>query len=78
MVEKKLGKRNFGFASLKFRLNRDMDEKGIVARDCRGSATGALPPGHRHRGTDAKEPRSQGAKEPRSQGGANPGWTLML
>ena len=34
MVEKELGQRNFGFDSLKSRLNRDMEEKGIVARDC--------------------------------------------
>ena len=34
MVEKELGERNFGFDSLKSRLNRDMQEKGIVARDC--------------------------------------------
>ena len=33
MVEKELGERNFGFDSLS-RLNRDMEEKGIVARDC--------------------------------------------
>ncbi|CAL8259298.1 unnamed protein product [Boreogadus saida] len=39
MVEKELGERNFGFDSLK-NMNRDMEEKGIVARDC-------LPPGPR-------------------------------
>ncbi|CAL8371772.1 unnamed protein product [Boreogadus saida] len=27
--------KNFGFDSLKSRMNRDMEEKGIVARDCR-------------------------------------------
>ena len=64
MVEKELGNRNFGFASLKSRLNCDMGEKGIAARDCWDSATGALPPGHRRRGTDAKEPRSQGGDNP--------------
>ena len=31
MVERKLGERNFGFDSLKSRVNRDMEEKGIVA-----------------------------------------------
>ena len=31
MVEKELGERNFGFDSLKSRLNRDMEKKGIVA-----------------------------------------------
>ena len=30
MVEKELGERNFGFDSLKY-MNRDMEEKGIVA-----------------------------------------------
>ena len=34
MVEKELEERNFGFDSLKFRLNHDMEEKGIVAQDC--------------------------------------------
>ena len=35
VVEKDLGgERNFGFDSLKSRLNCDMEEKGIVARDC--------------------------------------------
>ncbi|CAL8284456.1 unnamed protein product [Boreogadus saida] len=34
MVLKELGERNFGFDSLKSRMNRDMEEKGIVARDC--------------------------------------------
>ena len=34
MDEKELGERNFGFDSLKPRLNRDTEEKGIVARDC--------------------------------------------
>ena len=33
MVEKELGERNFGFDSLKY-MNHDMEEKGIVARDC--------------------------------------------
>ena len=33
MVEKELGERNFGFESLKY-MNRDMEGKGIVARDC--------------------------------------------
>ena len=31
MVEKELGERNFGFDSLKSRLKRYMEEKGIVA-----------------------------------------------
>jgi hypothetical protein len=30
MVEKALGERNFGFDSLKSRLNRKMEAKGIV------------------------------------------------
>ena len=34
MVEKELGERNFGFDSMKSRLQSDMEEKGIVARDC--------------------------------------------
>ena len=34
IVEKELGERNFGFDSLKSRLNHDMQEKGSVARDC--------------------------------------------
>ena len=34
MVEKELGKRNFGFDSLKSRLNHDMEEKGIAPQDC--------------------------------------------
>ena len=33
MVEKELGERNFGFVSLKY-MNHDMEEKGIVGRDC--------------------------------------------
>ncbi|CAL8336564.1 unnamed protein product [Boreogadus saida] len=33
MVEKELGERNFGFDSLKY-MNHDMEEKGIVAREC--------------------------------------------
>ena len=33
MAEKELGKWNFGFDSLKY-INRDMEEKGIVARNC--------------------------------------------
>ena len=33
MVEKELGERNFCFDSLKY-MNCDMDEKGIVDRDC--------------------------------------------
>ncbi|CAL8370459.1 unnamed protein product [Boreogadus saida] len=33
MVEKELGEGNFGFDSLKY-MNHDMEEKGIVARDC--------------------------------------------
>ena len=34
MKKKELGERNFGFDSLKSRQNHDMEEKGIVARDC--------------------------------------------
>ena len=30
MVEKELGERNFGFDTLKSRLNHDMQEKGII------------------------------------------------
>ena len=33
MVEKEFGERNFGFDSLKY-MNRNMEEKGIVASDC--------------------------------------------
>ena len=33
MVENKLGQRNFGFDSLKY-MNHDMEEKGIVGREC--------------------------------------------
>ena len=36
MIEKELGERNFGFDSLKSRLNHDMEEKGIVAWDGSG------------------------------------------
>jgi hypothetical protein len=43
MVEKELGERNFGFDYLKY-MNRDMEEKGIVTRDC-------LPPEPRCPGT---------------------------
>ena len=32
-VEQELGERNFGFEYLKY-MSRDMEEKGIVARDC--------------------------------------------
>ena len=45
LVEMELGERNFGFDSLKL-LNRDMEEKGIVARD-------RLPPEPRCRGGGA-------------------------
>ena len=34
IVEKELEDRLVDFDSLKSRLNRDMEEKGIVARDC--------------------------------------------
>ena len=34
MVKKELGQRNFGLDPLESRLNRDMEEEGIVARDC--------------------------------------------
>ena len=34
MAEKELGERIFGFDYLKSRLNRDMEEKGIVTWDC--------------------------------------------
>ena len=33
MVEEELGERNFGFVSMKY-MNRCMEPKGIVARDC--------------------------------------------
>ena len=33
MVENELGKRNFGFDSLK-NMNHDMEEKGIVGGEC--------------------------------------------
>ncbi|CAL8337563.1 unnamed protein product [Boreogadus saida] len=33
MVENELGERNFGFDSLK-NMNHDMEEKGIVGREC--------------------------------------------
>ena len=46
-VEKKLRERNFGFDSLKSRLYRDMEEKGIVARDC--LLLGSLAAGLRRR-----------------------------
>ncbi|CAL8266872.1 unnamed protein product [Boreogadus saida] len=42
MAQKELGERNFGFDSLKY-MNRDMEEKGIVARDCFGITASALP-----------------------------------
>ena len=46
MVGKEFGERNFGFDSLKYRLKRDMEEKGIVAcadsrRSCSAAAGGA-------------------------------------
>ena len=34
MVEKELGERNFGFDPLKSRWNRNLEDKGIVARNC--------------------------------------------
>ena len=33
MVENELGERDFGFDSLKY-MNNDMEEKGIVGREC--------------------------------------------
>ncbi|CAL8403892.1 unnamed protein product [Boreogadus saida] len=53
IVEKEWGERNVGFDSLKSTLNRNMDEKGIVARivSRRGSSAGAPPPGPLQRST---------------------------
>ena len=60
MVEKELEERNFGFDSLRFRLNSDMEVKGIVARD-------SLPPEPccRCPGARAPPPRGRGAPPPR-------------
>ena len=44
MVEKVLGERNFGFDSLKSRLNHNNEEKGIVARDCLPLPVAEVPP----------------------------------
>ncbi|CAL8250921.1 unnamed protein product [Boreogadus saida] len=48
MVEKELGERNFGFDSLKY-MNRDMEEKGIVACDCLPPEPCCPLPRHHHR-----------------------------
>ena len=54
-VENELGGRNFGFDSLK-NMNYDMEEKGIVARDCLPlEPRFPLPRDHR-RGTTAEGP----------------------
>ena len=49
MVEKELGEKDYGFVSLKY-INRDMEEKGIAAREClplpaaeAGGGASALP-----------------------------------
>ncbi|CAL8285268.1 unnamed protein product [Boreogadus saida] len=52
-----LGERNFGFDSLKY-MNHDMEENGIVARDC-------LPPEPRCRGTTAARHDRREAQLPR-------------
>ena len=58
VVEKELGERNFGFDSLKSRLNRNMEEKGIVAWDCLPLPAACFPlPTARCRGTTATSPR---------------------
>ena len=54
MAEKELGERNFGFDSLKSRLNLYMEEKGIVAHDC-------LPSEPRCRAATVMEARGGGA-----------------
>ena len=44
VVEKELGETNFGFDSVKSILNHDMEEKGIVARDCLLLPVAEVPP----------------------------------
>ena len=59
MVEKELGERNIGSGSLKY-MNRDMEEKGIVAP--RLSPAGAPLPAAR---SAAVVPRQRGSLPPR-------------
>ena len=57
MVEKELGERNFGFDSLKY-MNHDMEEKGIVGRDCLPLEPRCpLPTAARHHRYEAPPPR---------------------
>ena len=63
MVEKELVERNFGFDSLKY-VNRDMEEKGIIARDCLPPEPAACCPlprqlGAAHCGAPAGDNRGQ-------------------
>ncbi|CAL8362053.1 unnamed protein product [Boreogadus saida] len=70
MVEKELGKNNFGFDSLKY-MNRHMEEEGIVARDCLPLEPRCpLPAAHRReapppRGTTAARHHRREAPPPR-------------
>ena len=58
MKEKELGERNIGFDSLKSRLNRDMQEEGIIARDCLPTARRSLSRDlHRESVTGRRLPR---------------------
>ena len=43
-----MGERNFGFDLLKSRLNRDMQEEGIVVWDCLPLPIAEVPPPRAH------------------------------
>ena len=61
-----LGKRNFGFDSLKSRLNRDMEEKGTVRPELSCWTPGVeLPDGHRS--SDGSPPAPAGESVPARQ-----------
>jgi hypothetical protein len=59
-----LWERNFGFDSLKY-MNRDMEEKGIVAPDCLPPEPCCLLPAAHYPGTTAARHHCRGAGFPR-------------
>ncbi|CAL8379100.1 unnamed protein product [Boreogadus saida] len=59
-VEKELEENNFGFDCLKY-MNHDMEEKGIVSRDCLPPEPGAPPPAAEAPPPGAPPPRAGGA-----------------
>ena len=62
----RIGERNFGFDSLKY-MNHDMEEKGIVARECLPlEPRFPLPRDHRLGAAVSTQQRGSGGRQPRS------------